>query len=216
MQDHLHILGPEFSTFVRSVRLCCEEKKLTYSVGTTFNEHTVELGHESIYQYHPFGRVPVLIHNVQHYFETVVICRYLDAYFGGISLQPESLQERTIVEQWAHCLALYVDHTFVRQYLLEFAFPKGPDGTLRIAEIKNIEPEVIRLIQYLDHEMGTKEFFKTSCFSIADAILIPMLDYLDKLPHSARLFKDQKYLLPYLERARQRDSGKKVLVEISR
>ena len=57
---------------------------------------------------------------------------------------------------------------------------------------------------------------ETSCFSIADAILIPMLDYLDKLPHSARLFKDQKYLLPYLERARQRDSGKKVLVEISR
>lgn len=29
----LHILGPGFSTFVRGVRLCCEEKRLAYSYG---------------------------------------------------------------------------------------------------------------------------------------------------------------------------------------
>ncbi len=33
----IHIYGPQFSTFVRSVQLCCEEKGVSYTVGTQVN-----------------------------------------------------------------------------------------------------------------------------------------------------------------------------------
>lgn len=212
MTEQLHILGPQYSTFVRSVQLCCEEKQLGYTVGQTIDGETIPMRDKRLYQYHPFGKVPVLIHNGQHYFETTSICRYLDNCFSATPLQPASAADKAEVDQWANCLALYVDQIFIRRYVVEFAFPKGENDTVRQAEVEEVEPEVIRLLNLLDKEMAEKAFFKSDTFSIADAILIPMLDYVERLPHSDRLFSGQTHLLPYLNRMRQRESGKVVLL----
>lgn len=212
MNQQLHILGSQFSTFVRSVQLCCEEKGIKYSLGMAFDNETIKLRSESLYRYHPFGKVPVLIHNGKHYFETIVICRYLDTVFDDPALLPEQASEKAEVEQWANCLSVYVDDIFIRRYLLEFMFPKGPDKTVSQSVINDIEPEVIKLIKLLDSELADNLFFGTAFFSIADAILIPMLDYLAKLPGVERLFKEQQYILPYLARMRQRQSGQVVLL----
>ncbi|WP_159566279.1 glutathione S-transferase family protein [Budvicia diplopodorum] len=211
MEKPLHILGPQFSTFVRSVQLCCEEKGISYTLGTTFGEQTVSFGDGSLFEFHPFGKAPVVIHNDRRLFETASICRYLDTAFDGVDLQPGSALERADVDQWASGLSLYVDRVLVRSYLLEFAFPKGADGNVNAAAVQAAEPEVIKLLGLLDKELGAKPFFRTEHFTIADAILIPMLDYLEKLPHSARLFAEQRYLLPYLNRIRQRPSANVVL-----
>lgn len=211
MKQLPHILGPQFSTFVRSVQLCCEEKGIGYTLGTTFGEQTVKLGDGSLFPFHPFGKVPVLIHNDQRLFETTSICRYLDAAFDGAALQPETPADRADIDQWSSCLSIYADRILVRQYLLEFAFPKGADGKVRTEAVQAAEPEVNELLGLLDNAMGIKEFFRSDRFTIADAILLPMLDYLEKLPHSDRLFADRQYLFAYLKRIRQRRSAQVVL-----
>lgn len=212
MNHKPHILGPQFSTFVRSVQLCCEEKGIDYTLGTTYEGQTVNLADDSRYQFHPFGKVPVLIHHGHRLFETASICRYLDAAFSGADLQPESLIERADVDQWSNSLSLYTDRILVRDYLLEFAFPKGPDKQIRGEVVQAAEPAVMKMLELLDNQLGTKQFFRTESFTIADAILIPMLDYIEKLPHSARLFADLQYLPLYLKRIRERPSAKAVLV----
>ncbi|AKJ42483.1 glutathione S-transferase family protein [Pragia fontium] len=210
--DKVHILGPQFSTFVRSVQLCCEEKGIAYTVGTTIDQQTVSLNDGSLFQFHPFGKVPVLIHHGKRFFETTAICRYLDNCFDGVALQPDTAEAKAEVDEWSNCLAIYVDRALVRDYLLEFAFPRGPEGQIRKQEIKAAEPQVLKVLGLLDTELGSKPFFKGDNFTIADAILIPMLDYLQRLPHAEQLFSGLQYLPGYLQRMRDRASAKTVLI----
>lgn len=87
--SQIHIFGPQFSTFVRSVQLCCEEKGIAYTVGTCVNDQNVEFKGAQHLEWHPFGKVPVLLHGDRHLIETASICRYLDAAFEGPALQPD-------------------------------------------------------------------------------------------------------------------------------
>jgi glutathione S-transferase len=211
MSQSVTILGPHFSTFVRSVKLCCEEKGITYQSGMTIDGQTLQLGSADLYQYHPFGKVPVLFHQGKRYFETLAICRYLDDNFAEPCLFGQT-SERTDVEQWANALAIYVDDILIRRYLLEFAFPKGRDGAVRIDVVNQMEPKVVDTLQLLNRQLTGSDFFKSDRFSVADAILIPMLDYLEKLPHSSRLFKDHSALAAYLRKMKSRDACRAVLL----
>lgn len=118
-----HILGPDFSTFARSVRLYCEEKTLEYTHGLQVDGSSIARHSAEHLALHPFGKVPVLLHGERQVFETTSICRYLDAAFPQSSLQPHDLAQRTEVDQWSAALALYVDDRLIRRYLLLIASP---------------------------------------------------------------------------------------------
>jgi glutathione S-transferase len=62
MSDSVHIFGPQFSTFVRSVQLCCEEKGISSTVGAHIDGQRVEFHGPEHQALHPFGKVPVLLH----------------------------------------------------------------------------------------------------------------------------------------------------------
>lgn len=51
-----HILGPEFSSFLRAVRLYCEELGINYTYGLEVNRKHITLGSEELKQYHPFKK----------------------------------------------------------------------------------------------------------------------------------------------------------------
>lgn len=208
----LYIFGMEFSTFVRSVKLYCEEKGIVYQSGMSFDGQTVTL-HDSIhYKLHPFGKVPIILHNGNVIVETTTICRYLDLYFTEYSLVPKKIKVRTEVDQWSTLLSYYFDSILVRQYLLEFTFPKGNNGTIRYEQIEKVEPQVLLSLQQLEQQLGNKSFFVHHHYTMADAILTPMLDYLAKLPHAERLFKLSPNLLIYLDNMQARPSGKTVFL----
>ena len=81
------IYGPAISTYVRTVRLVCEEKGAHYELvevdimqgGNKTPEHLAR---------HPFGRVPAFEHDGFKLYETSAITRYLDAVLPGPSLTP--------------------------------------------------------------------------------------------------------------------------------
>ena len=169
--SQIHIFGPQFSTFVRSVQLCCEEKGIPYTVGTGVNDQNVEFKGTQHLEWHPFGKVPVLLHGDRHLIETASICRYLDAEFEGPALQPDDPWLRAQVDQWSAMLSLYVDQALVRDYLLEFAFPKGEGGTVRMEKVREAEPEVMRVLALLEAQLGDGNYLVTDRFTIADAIV---------------------------------------------
>ncbi len=213
MSNAVHIVGPQFSTFVRSVQLCCEEKDIPYTLGTEVNGHPIHLQSPEHIALHPFGKVPILVHGERHLIETPSICRYLDAAFEGAPLQPTEPWLRAQVDQWTGMLSLYVDQVLVRSYLLEYVFPKGDSGSVRVDVVKAIEPELARVLKLLDDQVSKAGYLVGNAFTIADAISAPMLDYLLGQPAADGFFAKVPNLVAYIHKLRKRPSAVKVLVE---
>ncbi|MBV1787995.1 glutathione S-transferase family protein [Marinobacterium sp. D7] len=207
----LHILGPTFSNFVRAVMLCCEEKGIDYTVGRELEGKSIGLKSEEHLKLHPHGKLPVLIHGDRVIFETAVICRYIDAAFEGPALQPDELWERTRVDQTAAEIALYIDQALVRKLLLEFAFPKGENGSVRMDAVEQAIPEARKALARVEALLGEREFIAADQYTLADALLTPMLDYISGLPIGPDLIPTGGALDQYLQRMRTRPSGIKVL-----
>jgi len=212
MNPNVHIIGMQFSTFVRSVQLCCEEKGIPYTIGAEFDGKPIDLRSPDYSTLHPFGKFPVLVHGDRQLIETPSICRYLDAAFAGPALQPEDPWQRAQVDQWTAMLSLYIDQIIVRRYLLEFVFPKGEDGAVRQDAVAAAEPDVTRALTLLDDQLAKGSYLVGENFTIADAIAAPMLDYLSGMPAAKGLLADLSRLPDYVDRLRSRPSAASVLV----
>lgn len=213
MSAQVQILGPAFSTFVRSVMLCCEEKGISYETKFEVDGQALSLRDETHLKYHPFGKIPALLHGERKLFETATICRYLDTNFDGPALQPDDSYQKAKVDEWAAALSIYVDSAIVRKYLLEFAFPKGPDGQVRMDKVAEAEPEVIQMLAIVAQQLGESDFICGDRYSYADAILTPMLDYLVGTPNGDKLLPSGSALRNYTERMQARPSGQAVLIK---
>lgn len=212
MATPVHIVGPQFSTFVRSVQLCCEEKGIPYTLGAETDGRPLVMHSSEHFALHPFGKVPILLHGERRLIETPSICRYLDAAFDGPALQPEDPWLRAQVDQWTGVLALYVDQALVRRYLLEFVFPKGVHGAVREDAVAAAQPEVVRLLGLLEQQLAQGDYLVGDDFTIADAIAAPMLDYLADMPAAKDLLAETPRLMAYIARLRARPAAARVLV----
>lgn len=206
----LHIYGPAFSTLVRSVRLYCLEKGLNVGSGMAVDGRPVPLHSAEHFALHPFGQMPVLLHDGNRVFETLAICRYLDRIYPDSSLEPTDVATQALVDQWASALITTVDTRLIRHYLLRVAGPRVIEP-LNGQELAQTEMVVDQTLTVLERELGEKGFFCGARFSLADALLVPMLDYLTRVPNSEWL-AGHPALAAYLQRLRQRPSGREVLV----
>lgn len=59
--NSVHIYGPSFSNFVRTVMLVCEEKQISYTTGFEVNGSEIKYKSEQHFNLHPFGKFPVLL-----------------------------------------------------------------------------------------------------------------------------------------------------------
>ncbi|MBY5942982.1 glutathione S-transferase family protein [Halomonas sp. DP5N14-9] len=208
----VHIVGPAFSNFVRSVVLVCHEKGIEHSVGMEVEGRRVELHSPEFKALNPFDKIPVLIHGERRLYESVAICRYLEGAFDGPDLLPRDDWTRAQVDQWCAALATQADQAIVRRYLLELVFPKGPNGEVREDRVREAAPEVARILTILEHQLAGRDFLVGDGFTLADALAAPMLDYLEATPPAASLMEAAPNTRAYVERLRSRPSGKAVLV----
>lgn len=224
MSTSVYIYGPAFSTFVRSVMLVCEEKGIAYRQGlkaentqqddqnkTDDEKRLSSVRHPGHQQLNPFLKVPVLIHQDKTLFETAPICRYLDNTFSGPSIQSGTPWHSAIIDQWSSAICSYIDQVLVRKYLLEFAFPKGENGEIRGEKITQIQPQVTATLAILTKQLADQPFFCGQHYSMADALLTPILDYIYKLPAAYSLPRTNTLLCDYIQRMQDRPSGVKVL-----
>lgn len=205
------IVGPAFSTFVCSVMIACEEKDIPYEVNPELNGKKLFFGDKELFDYHPYGKVPVLITQFGNIGETSSIIRYLDSLNDNNRLYPEDSFDRAQVDQWSSLISVYIDQAIVRNLLLEYAFPKGENGSVRIDLVQEAMPEALKAMKVLNKQLTDKAYICGEKLSAADLVLIPMLDYLEKTPVGARLFEEGPVLKGYLGRVRMRDFVAKVL-----
>lgn len=212
-QDSVHIYGPKFSNFVRSVMLVCEEKGIDYQTGFTINDNEISFKSEQHFELHPFGKLPVLLHNELSLPETACICRYLDSNFSGTSLQPEEPLAHAKHDALCALISIDIDKALVRDYLAEFAFPKGDNGEVRLNVAKQAQDNVRRALKVISNELTASDIIsvKSDSFNIADALIAPMLHYVTQLPASFNLITEFPAVEQYLNRLMARKSCQAVL-----
>ncbi len=201
-----YLFGPAFSSLVRSVRLYSLERDLDLPCGLAPAGQPVAWRSEAHLALHPFGQVPVLLHGERRVFETLAICHYLDRHLLSTADTLDDPEQ----DAWASALLTTVDTRLIRRYLLRVAGPR-PDPQFTDAEHERAAAEVSATLAVLDCQLGGSAFLCGPDFCLADALLAPMLDYLERLPEP-RWLAAWPRLAAYLIRLRERPSGQAILV----
>jgi glutathione S-transferase len=190
----LTIYGIPQSTYVRSARMACVEKGVSYALEPLMPRS------DAIRELHPFRRIPVLRHGDFTLYETSAILRYVDEAFEGPPLQPKAPRRRALMEQWISAINCYFDGAMVRRMVLAYFFPSGPGGKPDRAVIDQAVPDVQRQIALLDDAVAEGPFLLGAELSLADLLLAPMMFYLAQTPEGGAILNETRNL------ARSRDA----------
>ncbi len=183
----LEIIGADLSTFVRTCRIACMEKGVEYDLTFDYPNGIADMKSDAHLALHPFGRIPVMRHDGFVLFETTAICRYIDDSFEGPSLVPGERRQAAIMEQWASASNDYVVPRITVKYILQYAFPKGPEGTPDMEAINEALPNVRDTLKILNTGLEEGPYFLGETPYIADFLLLPILDYVASMPEGADL-----------------------------
>lgn len=207
------LIGPDFSTYVRTARIACVEKGITHDLTTDHLSGPESLQSEAHLTFHPFGRIPVMLHDDFRLFETSAICRYIDAAFEGPALIPTERRQAALMEQWISAYNDYVNPAVLRRHILPYAFPKGPDGQPDREVIDVGLPEVASVLKVLNTALEAGPFFLGETPTIADFFLLPAIDYLRTTPEGPELLAAAPNVLRHRNAFAERTSYRETLPE---
>lgn len=211
--SNVTLIGPDFSTYVRTARIACVEKGITHDLTTDHLSGPESLQSEAHLAFHPFGRIPVMVHDDFRLFETSAICRYIDAAFDGPALIPTERRQAALMEQWISAYNDYVNPAVLRRHILPYAFPKGPDGQPDREVIDAGLPEVASVLKVLNTALEAGPFFLGETPTIADFFLLPAIDYLRTTPEGPELLAAAPNVLRHRDAFAERASYGETLPE---
>lgn len=180
------VYGPEFSTYVRSVRMAFEEKQAEYTlhdVSVLAGEHK-QAAHLAR---HPFGTVPAFEHDGFQVYETSPILRYVDQVYPGVALTPEDPKQRARMNQIISIIDYHGYASLIGQIVVQRLFvallANGTDETVIKAGI----PKAQLCLQEFERLKGDNTFLAGNQVSLADLYLVPLIFYLRLTPEKELL-----------------------------
>ena len=195
--ETLKLYGPSFSSFLRSMRLICQFKQLPHEVTLApFGEAILPFTDQHA-NLHPFKKLPVLIDGEFVLPESSAIAVYLDSK-AGPSIYPQDPKRKATTIAQASLVALYVSKPTMGNIMLEFFIPKGENGQVRLDVAKAALPEAEKVLQWVSDSIGDKNYFVAGQFTLCDALLVPMLDYMSQLKQPYNLLPKFPQLQRYL------------------
>ncbi len=192
------LYGPPQSTYVRTARMLCEEKKAKYKL------EPIEFGSAAHRTLHPFAKVPVCRVDDELIYETSAICAYLDATLPGKKLTPSSAIERAHMERWISMINAYCYQTMSRELVLpRFGLRKVDDSV-----INDAVAESERQARIADGELAQRPYLAGESLSIADLFLAPIIAYLLVFPDMQERLAPLAHLQKWFAQVSARDSFK--------
>ena len=198
--EHVEIFGIPQSTYVRAVRMACEEKSIVYELIPAM-PHSPE-----VLAIHPFGKVPVMRHGNVALCESKAIATYLDRVFPDAPVMPLEPREAAQAEQWISLVNTVIDRTLIRDYVLGYVFPKGADGKPDRKAIESVVPALKSQIQVLDQAVSKTGYLVGDQFTFADMNLMPILYNVRNFPEGREAMDSAKDLTAYYSRHAARPS----------
>lgn len=180
------LYGPDYSTFVRTIRMTLAEKGIAYdlvNVDMAGGEHrgTAHL------RRHPFGKVPVFEHNGFSLYESNAIAHYIDDAFPGKRIAPYGMHRRARDQQIVDIINAYAYSRIVVRLVIPYFFAdkeKGPDMAAITAAVPDIE-HALGAIQ--DLMIDPDPFLMGREIGFSDLFLAPIVSYLMMFPEGGRI-----------------------------
>lgn len=191
------------STYVRTARLCLEEKGVDYSLEEPANGPA-----------HPFGKIPSLKHGDFTLFETLAIGRYVDEAFDGPALQPDDPATRATMTQWSSILLDYIYGTVVRGLVIPRLVHARQGKPVDEEAIRTNLPKVAKHLEVLDGGVAASDYFAGAAPSIADWLIEPVITYVSFTPEGKDLLAKTPSLSTWHGRMAGRNSFKATLPEM--
>ncbi len=176
------LYGDPRSTYFRTARIAAEEKGVGYDMVAP-----TDAGRD-YGEIHPFGKIPAMAHGDITIYETAGIVSYIDAAFDGPALVPSSPVDKARAWQWVSVVNDYFYASIIRNYVLQYVFPKGPDGQPDMDAIQAAIPDVKHRVMVLDAALAGNDYVAGSQFSIADMFICPIMTYLSRMPEASDIF----------------------------
>ena len=175
------LLGVARSTYVRAARIAFAEKGIAYELKTCA-PHSADM-----LAVHPWGKIPALRLGEETLYETSAILRYIDEAYPGPALMPAEPLARAKAEQWISAFNAYMDRAFIRDYVLTYVFPSGPEGKPDRSKIEAAVPAVRKALAALEAGYGGRDYLVGESPTLADMLLAPAIVYLGQFPEGADL-----------------------------
>ena len=196
----VEIIGLPQSTYLRAVRIACEEKGVPYEMRPA-RPHSPEM-----LALHPLGKMPGFRHGDFELCESSAIARYLDTTFAGPRLYPADARTGAVAEKWVSMVNTHMDRTLVRQYLFAYIFPQTPDKSPDRRAIDAVAGQMRAQLALLDGAVAETGYLAGDSYSFADMNLMPILAYLKRPPESAEAIAALPHLSAYADRNAARPS----------
>ena len=171
------VFGAPQSTYVRTVRMTLEEKGVTYQLEPI---NPRDPGYRE--SRHPFGKMPAFQHDDVKLYETSAIAHYVNDVFPGNSLVPSNPVARSQMHQWNSSVIDYIYPSMVRNYVLEYIFPSGSDGSPDRNKIDKAMEENRRQLGLIDRTLQKYPHLAGDEISLADLFLVPIIFVLSHMP----------------------------------
>jgi glutathione S-transferase len=188
------LMGDYRSSYVRSARIGFAEKGIACALEPTQPQSP------AILALNPFGKMPTFRCGELSLYETSAILRYLDETFPGPALMPSAPAERAKAEQWISALNCYGYPAMVRDYVLQYIFPSGPDGKPNRETIDAALPRIRKVFAALDAALGERDLLVGDAVSLPDILMAPMVAYVGAMPEG----KEMLASFPNLRRATEK------------
>jgi glutathione S-transferase len=181
------IYGPAISTYVRTVRLVCEEKAAPYELvevdimqgGNKTPDHLAR---------HPFGRVPAFEHDGFQLYETSAITRYLDAVLPGPALTPADPKGAGRMQQAIAIVDSYAYGSMISAIVIQRMVMPMVGGITDETVIAAALPTAETSLAAFETLLNGNQFLAGDSLSLADLHLAPVMAYFCATPEGqARL-----------------------------
>ncbi|WP_420547925.1 glutathione S-transferase family protein [Curvivirga sp.] len=208
------LIGPDYSSYLRSVRIALEEKGVPYEISMNGMTEFSDLKSAKHLKLHPFGKVPVLLHGDHVIFETCAILEYVDENFVGRNLMSGTAKEFALHRAWMSAASHYAYELIIREYvvpLLRKTLPEDVDP--RKFALENIS-KVQDVLKPFEHAYTHGNRYLTSDEpGLADCVIVIIVDYLSVLPTGTKILEPFENLRNMLEAFKKRESFRKSIPE---
>ncbi|MGB1548629.1 MAG: glutathione S-transferase family protein, partial [Alphaproteobacteria bacterium] len=171
------------STFVRTVRMTCEEKGVPYAL------ESVEWGAASHRARHPFLRIPAFQHGDFALYESLAIARYVDRAFTGPPLQPKEPKEAARMDQWISTITDYFYQVMIRELVFPRLVAPSRGKEADEALIAKAVPKVKAYLGIADAALAEETYLAGPMVSLADLYLVPILFWVSQTPEGKPLLE---------------------------
>lgn len=209
-EQGITLLGADYSVYTRIARLALIEKQVPFCF-RHFNIYDQTTWPDHYREFHPFAKIPTLVHDGRPIIETGAITRYVDRALDGPALQPSDLQTLSLCDSIIGMNDAYGFPALIKGvYVERISKPARGEATNEDMVARSLEIAG-QYMQRLEKLLADGDWFCGEQLTLADIHSYPMIRYFWLERSGQEMIEAHPRILDWMERFSSRTSAKETI-----